>query len=57
MFGFQKRLKEDMRIIGSEGTSMGRYTDTITFLIRDGNLLKPFPSISITVPKAMFVRV
>jgi hypothetical protein len=31
---------------------MGRYTDTITFLIRDGNLLKPFSSISITVPKA-----
>jgi hypothetical protein len=36
---------------------MGRYTDTIIFLIRDGNLLKPFPSISITVPKVMFVRV
>ena len=45
-----------MRIIGSAGTLMGRFTDTITFLTRDGNLLKLFPSISITVPKAMFVR-
>jgi hypothetical protein len=57
MFGLQKRLKEDMRIIGSDDTSMGIYTDTIIFLIRAENLLKPYPSIFITVPKAMFVRV
>ncbi|KAF5436946.1 hypothetical protein C5S35_06440 [Candidatus Methanophagaceae archaeon] len=56
IFGFQKRLRGDMRIIGSAGTLMGRFTDTITFLTRDGDLLKLFPSISITVPKAMFVR-
>lgn len=35
MFGFQKRLREDMRTIGNEGTSMGRFTGMITFLIRD----------------------
>ena len=57
MFGFQKRLRGDMLIIGSEGTSMGRFTDTITSRIRDGDMSKPFPSISITVQKAMFVRV
>jgi len=46
-----------MLIIGSEGTSMERFTDTITSRTRDGDMSKPSPSISITVPKLMLVRV
>lgn len=57
IFGFRKRSKEDMHTIGNEVISMERFADTITSLTKDGNMLKPFQSIFITVPRLIFVKV